>query len=138
MQALENLVQKIASVATRAIPDDRGVHLRFINRREMFDDVNPCHLPEKMRFVPEGATQLGTQLKDKILQPLVYDRVDKGENLPHPYLILTITDGVPNNEARDSFKNNIQACGRYLEGKGYKKEGLFNVHACSVGLVTEL
>ncbi|KAJ6186443.1 hypothetical protein N7519_007744 [Penicillium mononematosum] len=120
MQAQSDLVNKIAEIATRALPEDmRRVHLQFINRTQQLDDIKASELPGKMNFTPYGATQLGTSLKNRILSPLVYNVLNEEKPLLRPYLILTITDGSPNQEDHHTFRTAIQEAKNHVTNKGY-------------------
>jgi hypothetical protein len=126
MDAQRTLVKRMASIATRLVPDGHGAHLRFINKKTPnLNDLDESQINENMKFKPAGATPIGTQIKEKILKPFVYDVLDAGNTLQRPYLILTITDGSPYNEDNDTFKNAIVECGRRLteSPRGYEQEG---------------
>ena len=124
MHAQTDLVNKIAEIATRALPEEmRRVHLQFINRTQQLDDFIPSELPGKMNFDPNGATQLGTSLKNRILTPLVYDVLNDGKPLLRPYLVLTITDGCPSQENHLTFQAAVQEAKDYVANKGYDKAG---------------
>ncbi|KAI0380476.1 hypothetical protein F5Y04DRAFT_257457 [Hypomontagnella monticulosa] len=114
-----NLVQRIASICTKIVPDDLGVHLRFINTElQSADDLKMDRVQELMRDVnPNGSTQLGTRLQDRILQPLFYDKV---HDLKRPLFISIITDGVPKGgeEKPDTLKDKIKACQEHLLKEG--------------------
>ena len=117
------LVKRIADIATRAVPGDEGVHLRFINNDAVCNNLSAAQVEAKLQFSPGGGTALGANLTKKVLQPLVYDVIEKGEPLARPLLVLTITDGCPN--SGDDFLGAIKECNRRLGEKGYKKTGLF-------------
>lgn len=119
------LVKRIASIVTRAVPGNEGVHLRFINQKLAYNDLSAAEIEEKMQFHPKGGTLLGQNLRAKILEPLVYQVVRNGEKLTRPLLILTITDGDPTSP--DTFQKEISACGEFLVQNGYPKAGLFGI-----------
>lgn len=99
-QAQRELVKRITNIATQLVPEDKGVHLRFINRAEPgWDDLRSEAIEENMTFEPSGNTQIGTKLRDKILRPFIYDVLNRGIPLERPYLIMMITDGCPTAEA---------------------------------------
>jgi hypothetical protein len=123
MDAQRKLVKRMASIATRLVPDGHGAHLRFINEPSSnLDNLTQDQINDKMQFKPRGGTAIGTQLEQRILKPLVYDVLDKGDTLERPYLILTITDGDPNPEPKETFKNAIVDCGKRLAEREYQQE----------------
>ena len=119
------LVQRITSITTKAVPNDRGVALRFINANILnADNLDSDAVAQRIRSVrPDGATPIGTQLREKILKPLVYSVIDSGKKLECPYLVIVMTDGCPWREPDDQFRNAVAECCKYLEAKGYKKDG---------------
>ncbi|GKZ78159.1 hypothetical protein AnigIFM56816_001545 [Aspergillus niger] len=129
LQALQELVKRIISVATRAVPDNpekpgeklAGASLRFMN---MNNEHTICKLEDlsQVVFKAGGATPLGTKLHDRVLKPLIYDVLGTQKMLPRPLLIFTITDGVPNTENRDTFPKKIVECMQYLTKHEYPRE----------------
>ncbi|PCH33965.1 hypothetical protein WOLCODRAFT_141893 [Wolfiporia cocos MD-104 SS10] len=116
------LVSRIARIATKIVPDDMGVELRFINAPNPAPNLSAAHIDAAVRMVrPSGGTKIGTVLKDKILQPLVYDILsDPQQKLHRPLLVCTITDGCPSAEAADLFQQTIYQCKRSLVDAGYE------------------
>ena len=123
MQSQTNLVKRMGSIATRAVPDNSGVHLRFINRSDGADNIDANELDRKMAFTPQGGTKIGTSLRDKVLKPFIYNVLDGGDNLKRPYLVLTITDGEPWEEKKDEFRNAVVECRQKVVQKGYRPQG---------------
>lgn len=125
MDAQRVLVQRMASIATRLVPDNSGAYLRFINKSATgLDNLTKDQIDGEMQFEPDGTTRIGTNLKKKILQPFVYDVIQKGGRLERPYLILIITDGMPKPEDVNTLKNAIIECGRILTDRSYPQEGM--------------
>ncbi|KAI0102605.1 hypothetical protein GGR51DRAFT_527057 [Nemania sp. FL0031] len=125
MDAQRTLVKRMASIATRLVPDGHGAHLRFINKKTpTLNDLKESQIDEKMKFSPSGGTQIGTQLEQQILKPYIYDVLDSGNTLDRPYLILTITDGSPNNEDPKAFRNAVVKCGQRLTDRQYEQEAV--------------
>ena len=126
------LVRRIARIATRLVPDGYGASLQFINyERELDDNLSADEVEDIVAEVaPQGRTEIGTNLKKKILDPLVYDVVGKKGKLKRPILISTITDGAPTEddgspEKRDTFKKTVLGCRRFLESNGkYEHTGI--------------
>ena len=123
---LIELVTRIARIATKIVPDDMaGVDLRFIND-DSESTLSAGQIQEVMRRLqPEGYTPIGTNLREKILKPLVYNIIDKPKtsNNPNPFkrplLVCIITDGCPTDEAPNRFRDEIITCKQKLEAKGY-------------------
>ncbi|KAL7762544.1 hypothetical protein ACKLNR_009079 [Fusarium oxysporum f. sp. zingiberi] len=122
MEAMRSLVQRMSSIATRLVPDGSGAHLRFINSDYQGDDLTADQIDSHMQFQPMGGTNIGTNLKKKVLEPLVFKKLDKDGKLDRPFLVLTITDGEPSPEPVDTFKKTIEECGRRLDQKDYPQE----------------
>ncbi|MCJ1344266.1 hypothetical protein MMC31_002469 [Peltigera leucophlebia] len=77
-----------------------------------------------MAFEPKGGTRIGANLREKILKPFIFDVLDRGDKLERPYLILTITDGSPEGEEEDQFRNAIVECSRRLVQRNYKPDAV--------------
>lgn len=124
MQSQTNLVKRMGSILTRAVPElsefqKSGVHLRFINKSDGADNIDANELDRKMAFTPRGGTRIGSSLREKILKPFVYNVLDGGDNLKRPFLVVTITDGEPSDEPKDEFRNAVLECPNKLEQYGY-------------------
>ncbi|KAF5598150.1 ankyrin repeat [Fusarium pseudoanthophilum] len=122
MEAMRGLVQRMARIATRLVPDNSGAHLRFINSDDQGNDLTADQIDARIQFQPGGGTNIGTNLKKKVLEPLVFKKLDQDGKLDRPFLVLTITDGEPSPEPVDTFKKTIEDCGRRLEQKDYPQE----------------
>ena len=117
------LVERIASVATRLVPDATGAHLRFINKSETgLDNLSLDQIMLKLHFSASGSAMIGTMLNKKILEPFIYDPLDRGDSLPRPFIIAIITHGFSDGEPVDAFKNAILECGKRLTKRGYPPE----------------
>lgn len=132
LQALQELVKRIISVATRAVPENpekpgeklAGASLRFMNMDNEYT-IRKLEDLSQVVFEADGGTPLGTKLHDRVLKPLIYDVLGTQKMLPRPLLIFTITDGVPNTENRDTFPKNIVECMQYLTKHEYPREGKY-------------
>ncbi|KAI1798686.1 hypothetical protein F4811DRAFT_167145 [Daldinia bambusicola] len=121
-----SLVKRVASICTKIVPDNLGVHLRFINYySNNLDNLKMHDIQNIMAEVqPQGCTEIGTQLRERILQPLLYSQYnDNVKNLTRPLLISIITDGVPKGgpgspETRDTLRDEIKKCQEYLLENG--------------------
>ncbi|KAB8254988.1 hypothetical protein BDV32DRAFT_131471 [Aspergillus pseudonomiae] len=126
---LNDLAQRITSITTRVVPDNEGIELRFINAKTTgqmskpkVEEINT--IMEKIPF--DGWTEIGTNLKKKVLQDYVYKHLDAG-TLQRPVLVSIITDGQPNGdrnskETTETLQRVIAECGRTLEYHGYKRD----------------
>ncbi|CAG8891156.1 unnamed protein product [Penicillium egyptiacum] len=131
------MVERMARLITDAAPEEGAlVHLRFINKNDKFDNLKPSELASKMNFTPDGATQLGTNLKNKVLNDFLYSPVNSGNVLQRPLLILTVTDGCPNQEPTETFEKEIRASLDFLRKNGYGEEAV-RYDLSQVGNATE-
>ncbi|EKV13163.1 Transcription factor RfeF, putative [Penicillium digitatum PHI26] len=96
----DQLRQILGIVATAASTFDQdGISIRFMNSSEVgdgirnADDVN--RLVSRVRF--SGLTPLGTNLKTKVIDPMVVQPA-QANRLEKPVLVITITDGQPAGE----------------------------------------
>jgi hypothetical protein len=118
------LINRIARVTTRILPEGEGVYMRYINQdipnsdslqfEQLLDIVKP--------LTWGGDTPIGTNLKSKILQPLVYKKLPN--NLKRPLLVSVITDGMPEPEPNNAFVDAIAECGDKLEAAGLPRESV--------------
>ncbi|RFU79619.1 transcription factor [Trichoderma arundinaceum] len=124
-ESQKELIQRITQVTTLILPDGEGVALRFINR-----DVNNStnltlegirDLLQPMTWQPGGDTPIGTNLRSKILQPIVYSKIED-KTLERPLLIIIITDGMPEPEDSSVLVNAILECERKLQENNYPPE----------------
>jgi hypothetical protein len=123
------LVTRIARIATKIVPDDLGVELCFINAGSS-TNMTAAEIDKAITSVkPSSGTRIGTHLRSKILQPLVYDVLsDPGKTFKRPLLICVITDGCPTNEAADSFKKAVVECRHTVMKAGYESTAvLFSI-----------
>lgn len=117
------LVKRMTNVTNRAVPDNKGVHVRFINTDTPdADNLHGDAVALKLNFTPSGSTPIGTKLKERILNPFIYSSINAGRPLERPYLILIITDGCPQDESEDQLRNSIVDCSRFLAANGYRKD----------------
>ncbi|KAK6955757.1 hypothetical protein Daesc_003401 [Daldinia eschscholtzii] len=121
----KDLVNRIAKITTRILPQGEGVALRFINQD--IDDSSNLSLQgigdiiEPMSWKRSGRTPIGTNLRSKILEPLVYSKI-RDKSLKRPLLISVTTDGNPSLEPDSTFVEAISECGKKLEDAEYPRE----------------
>lgn len=127
--AQRNLVEHIARIATMMTPEDEGVSLRFINQdvdrssNLSFQDIQD--ILKSTSWHPSGDTQIGTHLRSKILEPMVYRKLGVTKTPIRPLLISVITDGAPSQENETEFEDAILECGDTLEATGYPRDCTF-------------
>ncbi|GAA5904391.1 hypothetical protein JCM8208_004182 [Rhodotorula glutinis] len=87
-----------------ALFDDDGIEIRWLNSKKegngIKSEAQAIDLMSKIKF--NRATPLGSSLRSKILEPLVYKKVKK-HALKKPLLVVIITDGEPTGEPRDTI-----------------------------------
>ncbi|KAF2758741.1 ankyrin [Pseudovirgaria hyperparasitica] len=131
------LVKRITEITNRAVPNKRGIFLRFQNNPMagagmMGDEVDTILTAEPSE---NNWTPIGSGLKKNVLQPLVYDVVSSGKELERPLLILMTTDGCPwcQEDAKDGiedkisieygfFRDNIVECMDFLKEHNYRRD----------------
>lgn len=122
------LINRIARVTTRILPEGEGVYMRYINQEIPSSDSLKF---EELRDVVKpltwgGDTPIGTNLKSKVLEPLVYSKLPS--DLKRPLLVSIITDGMPDPEPRATLVNAIAECGDKLEAAGLPRESKSQHH----------
>ena len=94
--ALNDTLRRVAHFATILQP--KGISIRFLNhdesKGEKYDDLTDAHdIGMKVASVPfDGNTRLGQVLDDKIVQPMIINKVKSGK-LERPVFVVIITDG---------------------------------------------
>ncbi|KAJ3213731.1 hypothetical protein HDU67_002529 [Dinochytrium kinnereticum] len=102
IEDLKVILERVADIA--AVFAEDGVAVRFINSPLVADNVRT---PEQVRDLVSRVdflyqTPLGSQMEIKIMEPLVNSKIRSG-TFHRPTLIITITDGEPYPEPRDTF-----------------------------------
>ncbi|KAI1773221.1 hypothetical protein F4818DRAFT_120986 [Hypoxylon cercidicola] len=118
-----DLVRRIASICTKIVPDDLGVHLRFINTElPNTDDLRMLDIETIMSQVKAaGCTEIGTNLRERILKPLLYTQYnERVKKMKRPLFVSIITDGIPYGRAekRYTLRDEIIKCQDYLRENG--------------------
>ncbi|KAF9465823.1 hypothetical protein BDZ94DRAFT_1159467 [Collybia nuda] len=123
----KELVTRIARIATKIVPEDyAGVDLHFINSSNSSSKLDEAAIAQAIDKVqPRGGTKIGTNLRSKILDPLVYQPLaaadpSKGSVFKQPLLVCTITDGDPTQEDVETLQNAIVECKKALVNAGYE------------------
>ena len=96
----DQLRQILGIVATAASTFDQdGISVRFMNSAETGDGIRDAEdvnrLVSRVRF--SGLTPLGTNLRSKVVDPMVVQPA-RANRLEKPVLVITITDGQPAGE----------------------------------------
>lgn len=122
---LKSIVKRIASITTKIVPTGGGIELRFINAKTTDEMSKPNvtkvdEIIDSARF--RGETPIGTRLKQKVLEDLVYAPL-REDRLNRPILVSIITDGEPTPEKPDYIQKVISECVRELDKKEYTKNG---------------
>ncbi|KAF8853874.1 HET-domain-containing protein [Acephala macrosclerotiorum] len=122
------LVKRITQITTRILPEGEGVALRFINQNVEDDSSNLTlakvgNILTPMTQMANGSSNIGTNLKAKILEPLVYSKI-KAKSLERPLLIFIITDSMPEPEHESELVSVIFECGERLQDASYRRESV--------------
>lgn len=120
------LVTRIARLMTKVVPDDMAdVDLRFINNDSQVS-MTAGEIQGVMRGIKTSrGTEIGANLRKKILKPLVYDIIDEVKTstnpipFERPLLVFILTDGHPAPEGQNVLRDEIITCKQKLEAKGY-------------------
>ena len=130
-----DLVKRIAKIATRVLRQGEGVALGFINQDKASSYLSFADIEKKLQSIinPTGTTKIGTNLKDKILQPLIFDNLVSGKVLERPVLISILTDGKPTEDEADELKKAIIECRKKLNEAvpPYPRESAYCNHTCA-------
>ena len=119
---LKMILQRVAFAAS--LFDDDGIQVRFMNSNvqgnNVRSDAEVQGLIQQVQF--KGLTPMGTQLRQKVVDPLVVQPARSGQ-LRKPVLIITITDGQPAGEPSGSVFDTIRYASNELSrnhryGKG--------------------
>ncbi|OBT53337.1 hypothetical protein VE04_06477 [Pseudogymnoascus sp. 24MN13] len=109
---LKLILSKVAFAAS--LFDSDGIEVRFMNSdiqgNNIRNEAEVEQLISRVQF--KGLTPMGTQLRNKVLEPLVVQKV-RSNQLHKPILVITITDGQPAGEASTAVFDAI----RYTSGE---------------------
>jgi len=118
---LHTIVHKTAGIAT--LFDSDGISVRFMNGKHDRDSIRTEQ--DVMRLLNEakpcGLTPIGTSLKAKILDPFLQYLRSAGQDRSRlkPMLVITVTDGEPQGEARDTLFTVINETRAALTSMGF-------------------
>ncbi|GAA6021497.1 hypothetical protein JCM10207_005779 [Rhodosporidiobolus poonsookiae] len=102
MDELKMVTGHVAEAA--GLFDADGIQVRWMNSKKegngFTTEAQAIELISRIKF--NRGTPLGTSLREKVLEPLVYKPIKKGK-LKKPLLIVCVTDGAPTFEPRDTI-----------------------------------
>ncbi|KAL8413223.1 hypothetical protein RB594_004738 [Gaeumannomyces avenae] len=127
-QTQRDLVKRIARITTRILPEGEGVALRFINQGVSDKSSNLtfnelCDMMDSANWMKKGRTDIGTHLRSKILEPMVYKKLLQN-TFTRPLLVSVVTDGVPDPEDKDTLAMAIEECGSRLVVAGCPRDSM--------------
>ncbi|KAJ3205550.1 hypothetical protein HDU67_008778 [Dinochytrium kinnereticum] len=95
------ILERVAEVAT--VFDVDGISVRFMNAAVHGDHIRrSTDVQNLLRDIPfKYTTPLGTELKNKVIEPMVLAPLRAGKGLQKPILVIIVTDGEPYPEPRD-------------------------------------
>ncbi|KAJ3117789.1 hypothetical protein HDU96_005570 [Phlyctochytrium bullatum] len=114
---LKMIIQRIAEFACAL--DDDGISVRFMNSPVQGDHLKTAQqidtLVNSVNF--HGMTPLGTQLRQRVLEPFVFQPAAQ-RLLRKPVLVICITDGEPVGEPRTKVKDVVLETQQKLQALG--------------------
>lgn len=114
------ILQKAAFAAS--LFDSDGIEVRFMNSSTQGNNVRTAQevdqLIQHVQF--KGLTPMGTQLKNKVIEPLLVQRA-RSNQLRKPVLIIIITDGQPAGEPEGAVFDAIKYASNELSRSPYGK-----------------
>ncbi|OAP62381.1 hypothetical protein AYL99_04584 [Fonsecaea erecta] len=118
--ALKTTLMRVVEIAT--LLEETGISIRFLNysRDSRLDDLRrPEDIVQKVASVRwKGITKLGNMLQEKIIQPMIIDKV-KRRTFETPLIVVIITDGEPYGEHRETLRDKIRQCKQDLSGTDF-------------------
>ena len=131
-------------VYTSALFDSDGIQVRFMNdpfpggadsRRAILDNVrSQQQVDDIMKQIPfKGLTPIGTQLRQQVIEPLILKRVNDGQGLPKPVLVIIVTDGQPAGEDRNTLSDVIRSTTEQLSRNPRYGRGAISYQIAQVG-----
>ena len=135
---LKLILSRVAYAAS--LFDDDGIQVRFMNwipnpqQQSMLDSIKSEDQVEQLvASVPfKGLTPMGTQLKAKVVDPLVIGPARAGR-LRKPILIITVTDGQPAGEAKGTLAETVRYTGMELSRMPQYGRGAVSFQFAQVG-----
>ncbi|KAI4148782.1 MAG: hypothetical protein L6R39_002687 [Caloplaca ligustica] len=143
VRELKQIIETVVYVAT--LFDDDGISIRFMNdwpSNPAMDGFNMSRLDRiqneqmveqiisKVKFV--GLTPLGTELRNKVIEPLVLGPA-RARQLQKPVLVITITDGQPAGESASAIFDTIRYASNELSRMPQYGPGALSLQFAQVG-----
>lgn len=131
---LAQLKEILALIATAASKFDQdGISIRFMNSDVKGDGIRNRADAEGVvaRVLFRGLTPMGTNLRNKVLEPMVVGPAKAGQ-LQKPVLVITITDGQPAGEPLNSVAEAIRYANDELSRTPYGR-GAISFQFAQVG-----
>lgn len=140
---LKEIISAVVHVAT--LFDDDGISIRFMNDfpsnpavdgfdMRRLDRIQNEQVVEqifsKVQYV--GITPLGTELRNKVIDPLVLGPA-RARQLQKPVLVITITDGQPTGEPANAISDTIRYASNELSRMPQYGPGAISFQFAQVG-----
>jgi len=107
---LQLILQRVAFAGT--LFDEDGIELRFMNEDLPINEVSNIRSEQQVeqllsRKRYKGLTPFGTELRKKVIDPILVSRLNSGR-MQKPLLIISITDGSPAGEPTNALTETVQ------------------------------
>jgi hypothetical protein len=104
------ILQRVAFAGT--LFDDDGIELRFMNEDLPIQELSGIRNEQQIeqllsRKRYKGLTPFGTELRKKVVDPILISRLNSGQ-MQKPLLIICITDGQPAGENQNTLTETVQ------------------------------
>ncbi|KAF2104831.1 hypothetical protein NA57DRAFT_71036 [Rhizodiscina lignyota] len=126
IQDLRVTLERVAYAAT--LFDEDGISVRFMNSQppqQLIDNIRSeqqiAQLMQSVQF--RGLTPMGTELRRKIVDPLVLSKARAGQ-LRKPVLVIMITDGQPGGEPKDAVNETVKYASREMSRTQFGPKGI--------------
>ncbi|KAK6512253.1 hypothetical protein TWF481_001143 [Arthrobotrys musiformis] len=120
---LKATLGRLSTIATQIEPS--GISIRFLNYTDdstgwdnLKDNESIENKWNSMKGTWGGITQLGAKLNQKIIQPMVFEKMQMGK-FKKPLIVVIITDGSPTGESQHAFKDAVIGCKQSKEVASY-------------------
>ncbi|KAL1953097.1 hypothetical protein VTO42DRAFT_3598 [Malbranchea cinnamomea] len=129
---LKLILSRVAYAAS--LFDEDGIQVRFMNSNEQGNNIRSEQQVEELvqRVQFKGLTPMGTNLRNKVLEPLVLAPARSGQ-LRKPVLVITITDGQPAGEPQGAVAEAIRSAMSELESNPRYGRGALSLQFAQVG-----
>ena len=117
---LKLILSKVAFAAT--LFDQDGIEIRFMNSDLQGNNIRSSLEVEQMvqRIQFKGLTPMGTQLRNKVIEPLIVQKA-RSNQLRKPALVIIITDGQPAGEPVNAVFDAVRYASTELNRTQYGK-----------------